>query len=114
MYVYAAAVAGERFSGNFHLWCQQQSGSSKAVSAAAVALVESETVDGHPQLRGKRIFDVPVEVSPDGRQYMPAHIKIVKRGTPAPRLHFHDDTRGTTGRVHIGYVGAHLPTAQFR
>lgn len=111
---YSAAVAEDRFVGNFRLWCQQQSGIGSVISANAVALVESESVDGHQQLRAKRTFPVPTEVAPEGRQYMPAHIKIVKRGSPAPRLHFHDDSRGRTGLVHVGYIGAHLPTAQFK
>ena len=43
---------------------------------------------------------------------MPAHIKVVKRGWPCPRLHFHDDT-ARTGKIYVGYLGEHLPTARF-
>ncbi|MCF6508330.1 hypothetical protein E9549_13075 [Blastococcus sp. MG754426] len=111
---YAAAVAGGDFAGSFHLWCQSPPASATAISATALSLVESESVDSHPDLRSKRTFPVPPTVHPSERLYMPAHIKVVKRGAPAPRLHFHDDTRGATGCVHVGYVGPHLPTAQFK
>jgi hypothetical protein len=37
-----------------------------------------------------------------------AHVKIDNRD-PAPRLHFHDDTRGS-GKVYVGYIGPHLPS----
>jgi hypothetical protein len=43
-----------------------------------------------------------------------AHIKIVRRGTPCPRLHFLDDAGGTTGKVYVGYISDHLPTARFK
>jgi hypothetical protein len=39
---------------------------------------------------------------------MLAHLKIAEGGGPlAPRVYFHDDTRGPTGRVHIGFIGPH-------
>ncbi|MGY1792796.1 hypothetical protein ACI796_02280 [Geodermatophilus sp. SYSU D00525] len=111
---YTAAVRRGEHSGNFVSWCQAPPASRAAVSANAVALVESESVDNNPTLRDKRVFPVPERVAQGGRVYMPAHIRIVRRGTPAPRLHFHDDSRGASGVVHVGYVGQHLPTAQFR
>lgn len=111
---FAAAVKARRYLGSFYLWCQEQPAGASGIPAAAVSLVESESVDNHPVLRGKRVFPVPRTVARDGQVYMPAHIKIVKRGAPAPRLHFHDDTRGATRMVHVGYVGDHLPTAQFK
>ncbi|GAA1636990.1 hypothetical protein [Actinoplanes couchii] len=46
--------------------------------------------------------------------HRPAHLKIQQGGSPCPRIHFHDDSGGTTGRIHVGYVGDHLPTANFR
>ena len=73
---------------------------------------ESETVDSSPDLRTPRTFAVPSTVATSGYCYMPAHIKVVKRGSPAPRLHFHDDA-ANSGKVYVGYLGAHLPTARF-
>jgi hypothetical protein len=43
---------------------------------------------------------------------MEAHLKIAG-GLLGPRLYFYDDTSGLTGKVHVGYIGAHLPTARF-
>lgn len=36
------------------------------------------------------------------------HIKLAQSGRIAPRMHLYDATRGTTRRIHIGYVGPHL------
>lgn len=38
---------------------------------------------------------------------MPAHIKLEKGGSPSPRIHFHDDTDGATGEIHVGWFGPH-------
>jgi hypothetical protein len=69
---------------------------------------ESETTDQNQAFRGQRTFPVPKDVDPSGEVYMPAHIKIEKGGYPAPRIHFHDDTDGATGKVHVGWFGPHL------
>jgi hypothetical protein len=42
--------------------------------------------------------------------FMPAHLKISQTGA-YPRIHFYDDSRGTTGKIVIGYFGPHLRTA---
>ncbi|GAA1915394.1 hypothetical protein [Nocardioides marmoribigeumensis] len=109
---YARARSEGRFSNNFYAWCQDVPSGEPAISATAVALVESETVANRPDLRDARTFRVPTEVEPGQRLYMPAHIKVVKRGSPCPRLHFHDGS-GKTGKVYVGYLGEHLPTARF-
>ena len=46
---------------------------------------------------------------------MQAHLKL-SNGSLAPRLYFYDDTGkdGNTGKVHVGYIGPHLPTKRFR
>ena len=34
--------------------------------------------------------------------------KIVEGGGPLiPRLYFHDDTKGATGKIHVGFIGPH-------
>lgn len=43
---------------------------------------------------------------------MESHIKLRPVGYPAPRLYFHDDSAGTTGKVWIGYLGEHLPNTR--
>ena len=109
---YARARSKSEFEGSFYAWCLEPPTGEPAISANAVALVESETVSNVPSLREARTFPVPGEVEPTGRAYMEAHIKVVKRGSPAPRLHFLDDAAGT-GKVYVGYLGEHLPTARF-
>jgi hypothetical protein len=110
---FAAARSTSAFAGNFRQWCLDADVGTAAFSAQAVAMSESETVDTSPGLHAKRVFPVPEVISQDGHQYMPAHIKLVKRGEAAPRLHFHDDAGGATGKVYVGYIGPHLPTARF-
>lgn len=51
---------------------------------------------------------VSTDVDPTRRLLMEAHIKIEQGGTPCPRIHFDDDTRGETGKIHIGWFGDHL------
>lgn len=108
----AARLAGE-FAGNFRAWCLETDDGEVAVSAQAVAMGESETVANTPALRRRREFPVLASIDPQRRQYMPAHIKLIKRGEAAPRLHFFDDCAGPTGTIHVGYIGEHLPTARF-
>lgn len=109
---YAQARANGAFQNSFIAWCQAPPPGSAAISANAVASGESQTVDTNPDLWKTRVFRVPKQVNPSGEVYMPAHLRISKRTQPAPRLHFHDDAAGS-GRVYVGYIGAHLPTARF-
>ncbi len=109
---YAEAACEGTFHGSFYSWCQEPPGGEHALPATTVAMTESESVESNPSWREARIFRVPDSVAPSGQIYMPAHVKIVKRGAPAPRLHFYDDTT-KTGKVLVGYLGAHLPTARF-
>jgi hypothetical protein len=43
---------------------------------------------------------------------MEAHIRIGSGKPPAPRMHFHDDTSGSTGKIYVGHLGPHLPNYQ--
>ena len=104
---YTQARSEGRFYNSFYAWCQEPPPGEPAISAAAVALVESETVATNPALRRTRLFPVPTTLDDSGYLYMPAHIKVVKRGWPCPRLHFHDDT-GRSGKIYVGYLGEHL------
>jgi hypothetical protein len=71
-----------------------------------VALVESETTMN--RWGEERIFPVPVGVDASGRAEMQSHLKIDSKGSTSPRVYFLDDTKGITGRVIVGYIGAHL------
>ena len=69
---------------------------------------ESEQVETNERLRKQRVLPVATEVDASGRVLMWPHLKIAEGGGPlAPRVYFHDDTRGSTGKVHIGFVGPH-------
>ena len=73
---------------------------------------ESESVRNRPELRRARDFPVDRALHRSGNHFMEAHIKL-DNGEMAPRLYFLYDTRGETGKVHVGYVGPHLPTKLF-
>ncbi|RSM44165.1 hypothetical protein DMB66_52545 [Actinoplanes sp. ATCC 53533] len=111
---YAEARKSGQWSNSFLAWCLEPPSGGKAVPATWAAMSESETTNTMPKLREARTFTVPRAVIPAGRLYMPAHVKIQQGGTPCPRIHFHDDTGGATGQVYVGYVGDHLPTANFK
>lgn len=55
--------------------------------------------------RRTRLFEVPGL----GEMFMGAHVRIGQGGIGAPRLHFFDDTCGPTEKIHVGYIGPHLP-----
>jgi hypothetical protein len=56
--------------------------------------------------RKTRLFEVPGL----GEVFMGAHVRIGQgSGGLAPRLHFYDDTCGPTEKIHVGYIGPHLP-----
>lgn len=103
---YARAKSDRSFSGNLRDYCQQ--GGPDAIPVSMVALSESETTDNAVSFRRLRTLPIDPAVCGETSVYMPAHIKIVPGGSPAPRIHFHDDTSGATGRIHIGYFGDHL------
>jgi hypothetical protein len=69
---------------------------------------ESDTVVQDAKLRGQRRFKVSTDVSSDGFVVMEAHLKIqIGGGNNIPRVYFHDDTDGPTGKFHIGFIGPH-------
>lgn len=88
-----------------------EDGAAHAVPLAWLAMHESETTNNNPRYRALRTLVVDIDVDPAGAVYMPSHIKLEPGGYPAPRMHFHDDTEGATGKVHIGWLGPHLDNA---
>ena len=69
---------------------------------------ESESVMNNKAQRSARILPVSVEVDPSGVIEMQAHMKIAEGGgTDIPRIYFYDDTKGKTGKVHVGFFGPH-------
>ena len=95
--------------GGFYQWCTS-SGHPHAwpASSKKLAMAESESVENHERLRQARDLPVDNRVHHSGLIYMQAHLKIASGGGPlAPRIYFHDDTAGRTGKVHIGFFGPH-------
>lgn len=106
MDAYATAKREGTFDGNFRDYCD--AGRLDAIPVTWIALSESESTDNNDRFRQQRTLPLDEAVCGDDRVYMPAHIKIEQGGYPAPRIHFHDDTGGPTGKVHVGYFGVHL------
>lgn len=104
---FARARSSGGFSGGFFDWCR--SAGQLTIPAGMVAMSESRTVNTNGKYSTRRTFAVPAEVHPSGKVMMEAHIKIRKGGCPAPRIHFHDDSGGGTGKIWVGHVGDHLP-----
>lgn len=108
---YAEFKASGSFQGNFYSFCSNLPAEAVAFNSDKVATKESESTTANPKCRRARMFSVPNDVHSDCEVYMESHIKISKGGSPAPRIHFYDDTGGATGKVYVGYFGDHLPTA---
>jgi hypothetical protein len=97
------------WTGSFWEWCAT-SGDPFAWPATTkkLAMSESETVQNNDKLYDARIFAVDTALAIDGKLYMGAHLKISEGGgNLAPRVYFHDDTGGSTGKIHVGFVGPH-------
>ena len=71
-------------------------------------MVESETVMNSEELSRHRMLPVDTRIATEGLIMMQAHLKVQPGGGPIiPRIYFHDDTRGDTRNVHIGFFGPH-------
>jgi hypothetical protein len=93
--------------GGFWEWCED-SGHPFAWPATTrnLAMYESESVLN--EYRGDRVFKVDTAVDPSGEIEMLAHCKIAESGGQhTPRLYFHDDVHGVTGKIHVGFIGGH-------
>lgn len=62
------------------------------------------------RVRRTRLF----KVEGLGEVFMGAHFRVGGVRPRAPRMHIYDDTSGTTGLIHVGYLGPHLVNANGR
>jgi hypothetical protein len=109
---YAYSVVNAGFEGDFLAWIKQKGD----YSAQKIAMKESESVMNDPDLRVKRVFKVSDSLDVTGQKLMQAHAKIqIRGGGQIPRVYFFDDTKGSTRKVHIGFIGPHylVPSASF-
>lgn len=71
-------------------------------------MAEGQTVRTSGKIAETRKLPVDRKVKPSGQIEMVAHLKISEGGGDnIPRVYFHDDTRGASGKVHVGFVGPH-------
>jgi hypothetical protein len=107
---YATAKADGTFDGSYYDWCASGQGNWPVSGYSAT---ESPSVGNNPKWRRTRMLPIDpathADVDRDGLVYMQAHIKISGSSNAVPRIHLYDDTRGPTKKVHVGYVGPHLP-----
>ena len=105
----AYAVEAEHFTGGFWEWCEHSNHPDTwNASPQKLAMSESDTVKNDGRLWRKRRFLISTEVEPTGYRHMETHLKIAEGGGQhIPRLYFHDDVKGRTGNVHVGFIGPH-------
>jgi len=99
----------DEFSGDFWIWCET-SGSPFAWYASDLKLAMTESDDTVNRKKFLKMRTLPVDkaVHAGGVIRMLAHLKIeTGGGNDIPRVYFHDDTRGPTGKVHVGLIGPH-------
>ncbi|GGL43521.1 hypothetical protein [Planomonospora parontospora] len=109
---FAGARSSGAFSGGFYDWCANGADGRRTIPTGMLAMRESRSVTGSAKFSEPRVFTVPQEVHPAGRLLMEAHVKLRPVGYPAPRMYFHDDSGGASGKVWIGYLGDHLPNTR--
>ena len=109
MQAYAEGKSSKRFAGDFKMWCEKPPVDSYMIPSGKVVRDESETVRNKPKWRREREFPVSYDISASGQVFMGAHVRIGASGSGRinPRLYFHDET-GQTGKIYVGYLGAHL------
>ncbi|MEV0751597.1 hypothetical protein [Streptosporangium sp. NPDC050280] len=109
---FARARSGGEFAGGFYDWCAQGSPGRLTIPTGMLSMRESKSVVTRAKFSDRRTFAVPPEVNPGGQVLMESHVKLRPVGYPAPRMYFHDDSGGTTGKIWIGYLGEHLPNTR--
>ena len=102
---YAAEAATYK---GFQDWCARSGQRLWSASPKHTTSHESEGVTDSRQLREKRRFEIDPRIDASGRILMEAHLKVSEGGGQnIPRIYFHDDTKGVTRKVHIGFFGPH-------
>lgn len=105
---YAQDRAGGWDSGGFWEWCDSGVPFAWPATDKKLSMVESKFVCTNDKFRRARIFPVDERVDSTGEILMLSHLKISEGGgNLAPRVYFYDDTKGSTKKVHVGFVGPH-------
>ena len=98
------AYARSSVDADYQQWCKE-SASDWVWYANQIAMHESQVVKNETKFRQQRVLPVSTEVSSSGTIFMEAHLKF--RGKLQPRIYFYDDTKGRSGKVHIGGIDPH-------
>lgn len=94
--------------GGFWEWCAAGRPGCWPATVKKLSMTESDFVMNTARLRRARLFPIDPRLEKTGQIIMDAHLKIAEGGgNLAPRVYFHDDTGGITGKVHVGFVGPH-------
>lgn len=94
--------------GGFWEWCASGPVLGWPSTSKKLSMTESESVQNSDKLARARVFGIDTEVNSSGAITMLAHLKISEGGgNLAPRVYFHDDTNGSTQKVHVGLIGPH-------
>lgn len=107
LHAYAEDQAAGVNRGSFWDWCATSKHPlAWPATPKKLSMTESETVENNTALRDARVLPISQDVTPDGKVYMPSHLKIATGGgNLAPRIYFHYDSNGA--KVHIGFFGPH-------
>lgn len=104
------------FNGGFWEWCLHAGAKHQwPAHGDKLAMNESQSVTTSRDLSRAREFKVSTDVRSSGRIKMYPHLKIASRGGGnIPRIYFHDDAKGVTKKIHIGFIGPHrlLPNSR--
>ena len=106
---YVDSKKDRKFEGNLYAYATSPPLRAKRIMSKRVAMQESESTATDRETVRERTFSVPKSIDQSGKIFMPAHLKV-SNGGYYPRVHFYDDSRGSTGKVIIGYFGKHLGT----
>lgn len=97
----------------FDWWCNANSNAMPFIWPST-RFAETETGETKTRFGSTRDFPVSTELDESGIKRMYVHLKISNEWPLAPRLYFCDDSRGVTGKVHVGFIGPHrlVPNTQ--
>lgn len=94
--------------GGFWDWCSTGRPDAWPATVKKLSMTESDSVTNSSKLVDARLFPVDPAIDASGKVRMYAHLKIAEGGgNLAPRVYFFDDTAGSTGKVHVGFIGPH-------
>ncbi|MCY4621631.1 MAG: hypothetical protein OXD34_07345 [bacterium] len=100
------AYAVSHYDGDFWLW--NKNTDEYSISPNVIASGESETVRNNPSLVADRRFPIAPSVDESGKIVMYSHLRVdLGGGVSIPRIYYFDDTKGETGKVHVGFIGPH-------